>query len=143
MRQENFEEDLDQELRAYLEHLTDEKIRAGLNRVEARRAALIEIGGMEQVKEECRKARGFAWLDGLWQDMRYAVRNLRKNAGFTSVAVLSLALGIGANAAIFTLFYAVLVRPLPYRDPGQLVAVGRGAPNTAEPYVLDPEFVAW
>ncbi len=107
------ESELDSELRSFVDMLAEQKIRSGLDPVAARRAALIETGGIEIVKEQVRDASALAWLHGIWQDARYAVRGLRKNSGFTCIALLSLALGIGANSAIFGVFYAVLVRPLP------------------------------
>ncbi len=137
------EEDLDGELRGYVEMLADQKVRDGMDRTAARRAALIELGGMEAVKEQVRDASALAWLDASWQDARYALRGLRKTPGFTAIALLSLALGIGANSAIFAVFYAVLMRPLPYPDAGRLLAVGRSAPGRSGATVLTPEFAAW
>lgn len=137
------EEDLDHELRAYVELLTDEKIRAGMSPKEARRSALIDTGGVELVKEQCRDIRAFAWLGSLWQDTRYAVRGLWKSPGFTLVAMLSLALGIGANATIFSAFYGVLLRPLPYQNPDSLFSVGRVGEGERGGSVMTPELVAW
>src|SRR5580658_1214876 len=121
----NSEADLDAELRAYLDLLTDENQRAGMSPEVARRAALLKLDGMAQLKEQCREMRPFHWFTGFWQDVRCAFRNLSRHRGFTAVAALSLALGIGANAAIFSLFYNALIRPLPYPNQAQLVFVGR------------------
>jgi predicted permease len=135
------EAQLEAELRAYLELLTDENLRAGMTPEAARRAALLKLDGMAQVKEQCREVRSFHWLTGFWQDVRCAFRNLSQHRGFTAVAALSLALGIGANAAIFSVFYSVLLQPLPYRDAGALYTIGRTTNGST--FVTDPELDAW
>jgi hypothetical protein len=117
------ERDLDDELRAYLDQSTGEKREAGMSAEEARRAALIELGGLEQVKEEVRQVRSGQMLDQFLQDLRYGIRTLHKNPAFTAVAVLALALGIGANTAMFSVAYGALLRPLPYADADRLAAV--------------------
>jgi putative ABC transport system permease protein len=115
------EVDLDQEVHAHLEMLTDEKMRAGLSPAEAQRAARIELGGIEQVKEQVREERLGNWLQSVTSDCRYGLRQLRKNPGFTAVAVLSLAVGIGANTAIFSVVNGVLLQPLPFPKQSQLL----------------------
>jgi len=117
------EEELDEELRSVLELLTEQKMREGMDAEEARRAAEIELGGIEQVKEEVRAVRAGAWLDTLLQDIRFGFRMLRKNPGFTAVAVLTLTLGIGANTAIFSMVDALVLRSLPVYAPREIVSV--------------------
>ena len=117
------EKELDEELRSVLELLTEQKMREGMSLEEARRAAKVELGGIEQVKESVREARTGAWLDTLGRDVRYGLRTLRKNPGFTATAVITLALGIGATTAIFSFLDAWLIKPLPYPQPDRLLVL--------------------
>src|SRR2546429_6074819 len=113
------EVDLDQEVHAHLELLTEENMRAGMPRKEAQRAARIELGGIEQVKEQVREERLGNWLHSVISDCRYGIRQLRKNPSFTAVAVMTLALGIGANTAMFSMVDGVVLQPLPFWDAGR------------------------
>jgi predicted permease len=122
-RRSRVERDLDAEMTGYVDMLTDEHVRAGMNARDARRAALLATGGIEQVKEQVRDVKMGVFLQTVWQDARYAVRILRKHAGFSAAAIMTLALGIGATTAIFSVVDGVLFRPLPFRDADRLASI--------------------
>ncbi len=137
--------ELSAELATHLQMHIEDNVRAGMSVEEARRQALLKLGGMEQTKEACRDRRSLPWLESLLQDVRFGLRMLRKNPGFTAVVVLTLALGIGANTAIFSVVSKVLIDPMPYPNADRIVMLKRMFPQGLPSYdsVSIPEFMVW
>src|SRR5580692_5710962 len=141
LRRKSAEEDFRAELEVHIAIHTDEGVRAGLSEAEARRVALMRLGGVDQTRQAYRERRGFLWLENFAQDIRYGLRTLLRTPGFTVTAVLTLGLGIGACTAIFSLVNAVLIRSLPYGDPERLVYLFTPNPNLKIPVeVICPSY---
>jgi hypothetical protein len=137
------EREMDEELRWHLQSRADDLERQGLSHSAAERQARIEFGGYQRYKEECREALGSRLLAELVADMRYGLRQLRRNPGFTAVSVVTLALGIGANTAIFSVVDAVLLHQVPYQRPWQLVEVSAKSPQGEGNLVSAGDFNEW
>lgn len=141
------ERELDQELAFHVTQATAKYLALGLTPPEARRRALLEFGSVDNAKEESRDRRGTALLETTLGDLRYAIRSLLMHPGFTAGVVLTLALGIGANTAVFSLIESVLLNPLPYPQPDRIVSLAlidpRGGVPGASPAVTDRDFAVW
>src|SRR5208337_4953442 len=138
-RKEVLNQHLSDELKFHLEKQIEVNLAAGMTAQEARYAALRKFGGVEQVKEECRDAWGTRYIDSLLQDIRFGLRMLAKNPGFTAVAVITLAVGIGANTTIFSVAW----RPMRYRDANRLLIVWETRPGGTRSPVSAPTYVDW
>src|SRR6266481_5444339 len=118
------DQELDDEIETHLQMHTEDNLRLGMTPEEARRQAMMKLGGIEATKEACRDQHTLPWLETLLQDLRYGLRMLGKNPGFTATAVLTLAIASGANTAIFSLINAVILKSLPVQKPEELVLLG-------------------
>ena len=144
-RRGRFEDEMRAEMEFHLQSRIDDLIAGGLSLSDARRQARMEFGTADAIKDDCRQSRGLRFVDTTVQDVRYAGRMMRKTPGFTAAAVLSLALGIGANTAIFSLVDAVMMRTLPIHEPGRLFYLAHGSgdnPGTSSNYPLFERYVA-
>jgi len=143
LRKNWVEQELGDEVSFHLEELTKQNLAQGMNAEDARYAALRELGGVERIKEECRDMRRVNYVENFVQDVRYGMRQLARNPGFATVAVLTLALGIGVNTAIFSVVNAVLLSPLPFAAPQQLVSVVSTRRGNVPGNVSYPDFADW
>jgi predicted permease len=134
---------LDDELQFHLDSLIELKMSEGLSPVEARRQAQIEFGGLEAAREQCEQARPAWWSGTVVQDFKYALRGLRRNPSFAIAVVLTLMLGIGSTAAVFSVVDRILFRPLPYADSSRLVSVGLVAPIEPQEFMLGGSYYEW
>jgi hypothetical protein len=144
LRRAAVKKELDEELQFHLEHQIENYIGAGLTRKEAMRRSRLEFGGLDQIKEECHEARGIDFVETFVQDLRYSLRTIRRSPGFAIVAILTLAFGIGANTAIFSIVNSVLLRALPFKNASRLVDITEYSPgkvdSTGVPY---PDYLVW
>jgi hypothetical protein len=131
--------ELDEELRSYLDAAAEDKMRSGEGYIEATRAARVEMGSFEAIKEEVRSSGWESAVESLWQDLRYSARQMIRNPGLSTIVILTLALGIGANTAIFSLLDAVILRVLPVKNADELVYLTHGAPDVRSSAI--PPFV--
>jgi putative ABC transport system permease protein len=145
LRRQKAERDLNDELQTFVEMAAADHVRDGSTPAEARRQAILELGGLEQAKERVRTGRHGAWLDSLGQDVRYGLRQVRRSPGFSAIAIATLALGLGLTTAIFGVFNAVLLRPLSYPNPERLMWIATRDARAPFPMetVLAPDFLAW